>query len=421
MNSRVNINTHDEIEDLGETFNLMAENLQKLMEEVHSAKANVEKQVEEAVAKAENERHYLATSVDGLLAHINRFAQGDLTTTMRFQDRGDIISNLFHGINNAIAQTHNAMLKVTEVVKAVSGAVGTITVNTEELTSGASQQAMQTLEVSSAIEEMSNTISENATNALAASKIAEQSGSRATAGGKTVAEAIKEINKIAEVVNKSAQTVQSLNNSSTQIGDIIEVINEIADQTNLLALNAAIEAARAGEQGRGFTVVADEVRKLSERTTYSTQEIANKIQQMQNDTQSAVDAMHHATEEVNQGKSLIDQAGVSLNEIINDSENVIEVIAQVATASEEQASTSTQISQNVDAIHTITQRQSENSQKIADLTKELNILMTELNNVVDNFQLDAASIPVSGDFISQGSRVKDMQNTNSKKETFVFD
>ena len=161
------------------------------------------------------------------------------------------------------------------------------------------------------------------------------------------------MNKIAEVVTEAASTVQELGNSSEKIGEIVQVIDDIADQTNLLALNAAIEAARAGEQGRGFAVVADEVRKLAERTTKATKEIASMIKQIQKETIGAVQSMEKGTVEVSKGKELVEKAGVSLNQIISSSQEVVDNVSQVAAASEEQSATSEQISKNIEAISSV--------------------------------------------------------------------
>ena len=126
------------------------------------------------------------------------------------------------------------------------------------------------------------------------------------------------------------KTVQELGKNSDQIGEIIQVIDDIADQTNLLALNAAIEAARAGEQGRGFAVVADEVRKLAERTTKATKEIAVMIKKIQNDTNGAVLSIMQGTQEVEKGKELANKAGDSLKQIIIGAGEVVDMATQVA-------------------------------------------------------------------------------------------
>ena len=125
-----------------------------------------------------------------------------------------------------------------------------------------------------------------------------KAGSTTINGGEVVKLTVEGMNRIAKVVGDASSVVKELGNSSNQIGEIIQVINDIADQTNLLALNAAIEAARAGEQDRGFAVVADEVRKLAERTTKATQEIASMIKQIQQDTGNAVESIESGNQEV---------------------------------------------------------------------------------------------------------------------------
>jgi methyl-accepting chemotaxis protein len=196
--------------------------------------------------------------------------------------------------------------------------------------------------------------------------------------------------KIAEVVKRSAETVQALGKSSDQIGEIIGVIDDIADQTNLLALNAAIEAARAGEQGRGFAVVADEVRKLAERTTKATKEIASMIKTIQNDTAGAVESMKEGTKKVDEGIRLSDRAGASLDEIVEISQQVTDMIAQIAAASEEQSSASEQISKNVEAISNVTGETASGVQQVARAAEDLNRLTEGLQQLVNKFSVSAA-------------------------------
>ena len=255
------------------------------------------------------------------------------------------------------------------------------------MTAGASEQSVQAAEVASSIEEMTHTIMDSTKNANLAASTALEAGEKAKEGGKVVVETINGINRIANVVSESAGTIQKLGNSSNQIGEIIQVIDEIADQTNLLALNAAIEAARAGEQGRGFAVVADEVRKLAERTTKATQEIAQMIKKIQDDTIGAVQAIEMGTSEAEKGKELAQKAGNSLNDIIDNFERVSNIINQLAVATEEQSSTSEQISSNVEAINRVTHQSAEGTQQISLAAENLHHLTDNLQQLVNSFKL----------------------------------
>jgi methyl-accepting chemotaxis protein len=181
--------------------------------------------------------------------------------------------------------------------------------------------------------------------------------------------------------------VQELGVSSDQIGEIIGVIDEIADQTNLLALNAAIEAARAGEQGRGFAVVADEVRKLAERTTKATKEIATMIKNIQVETRSAVEAMQAGTKQVEEGVESTTQAGTSLKEIIQVSEQVGEMITHIATAATQQSTATEQVNVNVENISKISQESAAGAQQSAKACHDLSGLALDLQNLVGQFKL----------------------------------
>ncbi|MGA8182787.1 MAG: methyl-accepting chemotaxis protein, partial [Terriglobia bacterium] len=253
------------------------------------------------------------------------------------------------------------------------------------------EQTAQASEVASAVEEMTHTILENTKNASLAAETAKNAGVKAQEGGEVVEDTIKGMFRISEVVQKAANTVQALGTSSDQIGEIIQVIEDIADQTNLLALNAAIEAARAGEQGRGFSVVADEVRKLAEKTTKATKEISGMIKQIQQDSEEAVVSIKDGTTEVENGKVLANKAGNVLKEIISNAEKVTSVSMQVADASEVQASAAEQITRHIESISNVTQETASGIHQIASASEDLSRLTVNLQNLINKFKISDSS------------------------------
>ncbi len=333
---------------------------------------------------------------------MEQLSSGDLTARMVGDYKGNY-KRLQSYTNNLGESLHRIIQEVRDAVSATASASSEISSSTEEMAAGSEEQSQQTSEVAGAIEEMTKTILENTQNASQANEASKNAGNIAKEGGKIVSATIDGMTRIAEVVKRSAQTVQQLGKSSEEIGNIIQVIDDIADQTNLLALNAAIEAARAGEQGRGFAVVADEVRKLAERTTKATKEIASMIRQIQNDTQGAVSSMKEGTQEVEAGKSLADQAGDSLRQIIEGADNVVSIITQVAAASEEQSSASEQISKNIEAISSVTEQSTAGVQQIAKAAGDLNRLTNNLENLVGKFKIKDNSLSDKGkNFKSDG-------------------
>jgi len=318
---------------------------------------------------------------------LEQLAAGDLTVRMTGDYQGDY-SKIKDDINELAVSFNSALTDVVEAVQATASASNEISSSTEQMAAGAQEQSSQTTEVASAVEQMTKIIYETSKNSLSASDAAKNSGVVAKEGGKVVNETIVGMNRVAEVVKKSAETVQALGKGSDQIGEIVQVIDDIADQTNLLALNAAIEAARAGEQGRGFAVVADEVRKLAERTTKATKEIATMITQIQKDTKEAVVSINEGTIEVEKGKELADKAGQALNEIIHGAQLVVDMSTQVAAASEEQSSAAEQISKNIESINNVTQESAAGIQQIAKASEDLNRLTVNLHDLISKFKID---------------------------------
>lgn len=308
-------------------------------------------------------------------------ATGDFTAKMNGNYKGDhaqiknSINELTEGISQIVAD-------VKEVAEAAAASSIEISSSIGELSTGYQEQSMQTTEIAGAMEEMNSTITETTANADRAAFNAKNAGDIARSGGQVVSDTIEGMNRIADVVGQAASTVKVLGSNSEQIGEIIQVINDIADQTNLLALNAAIEAARAGEQGRGFAVVADEVRKLAERTTKATKEIEGMINAIQGDTSEAVRSIELGNQEVEKGRELALSAGESLEKIIEGSASVVDVVGQVATASEQQSSAAAEISKSIEGISNVIQEAANGTRQIAASTESLNNLTVRLQESI---------------------------------------
>ena len=351
--------------------------------------------------KIEAERKYLSDGVNLLLEKMEKFASGDLTLNLSSKNN-DEIGRLYSGFNKAVENIRKMLEEIIQTVESTASASGQISHSAEELAAGAQEQSAHTTEVSAAVEEMTRTVSENSKNATYTADVAKKNGTVARDGGTVVEQTIKKIRDIADVVQRSATTVEQLGNSTQQIGEIISVIDDIADQTNLLALNAAIEAARAGEEGRGFAVVADEVRKLAERTTQATKQIAAMIKNVQTEAAEAVDSMKRGNIEVVEGIKLADNAGVSLKNIVDNTQQVVDMMMQIAAASEEQSSTSESIAKNVEAISTVSIDSANGISQIARSADDLNRLTENLQSLVLNFRVNKKEMKRDQSFFSAG-------------------
>jgi len=314
-----------------------------------------------------------------------RIAAGDLTVSI--ETRPGDNSSLLAAMKQMRDALHDVLAQIRQASDKVAVDAAMMSAASNQVSAGSSLQSEATASMAAAVEEMTVSISHVASSAGDARRMAAEAGTLSTEGEGVVKGAVIEINKIANAFNHSSDLISKLGEQSNQISAIVNVIKEIADQTNLLALNAAIEAARAGEQGRGFAVVADEVRKLAERTTTSTQEIAGMIQVIQSGTQSAMQGMTEGGAQVGEGVRMAAKAGDSISKIEASSQKVLDAVAEISSALEEQSSASSLIAQNVEKIAHMTEENSAAVVEVHHAAESLERLSGDLKALIGKFKV----------------------------------
>ena len=298
--------------------------------------------------------------------------------------------------DDEFAVTINAFNKLldsfSKIITKVGESSGKLTGTSQELTSTAQaiysttqEQSTSVGQVAAAAVEMSQTIAMISQNTSRIAQSATDARQLATSGAEVVSQAGFEVQEIARSVEESTRVMQSLNERSQQVGNIVDVIIEITDQTNLLALNAAIEAARAGDHGRGFAVVADEVRKLANSTAKATVGITERVKAIQVDAGQAVTAMNKSLERVKRGVENAGQAGDSLRQIVDSVTSLQGMASEIATATVELSSTAEQISTDIVAIEHVSEETVKAAAAIAVESDALAGLSVDLKNEISRF------------------------------------
>lgn len=311
---------------------------------------------------------------------------GDLTRRLP-ADSGDEIAALADNFNRVMEQIGSIIQNVIVVTEKVRDKVHVMSGATESTVSSTSQQLKEIEQIAAALQELSHSADEVARHAGATAERTKETARFAEQGSQVVGSSRETVNRLTDQIRATAEKINTLKHSSENIGSVMEVIRSIAEQTNLLALNAAIEAARAGEQGRGFAVVADEVRSLAQKTQSSTEEIGSIIVQLQRAADEAHQSMNTSIVSVQETIETSTKVEESLGRIRANIDTINEMNHQIATASDEQSSVANEVSKNISAIHTLSERVSDNAKIIADNSEQLEGESVELKRQMGSFKI----------------------------------
>jgi len=311
--------------------------------------------------------------------------EGDLTQTLSTSGN-DEVTILVTAFNNFVYKIKDTVIKVEEVGKSVNMSSRELSEITDTNKQQLESQHMETVQVSTAVNQMSATVLDIASSAEKAAFAAKQADNEAQEGMQVMQSTTQSIQLLASNVVSAASVINELETESQRIGSVIEVIKSIAEQTNLLALNAAIEAARAGEQGRGFAVVADEVRLLASRTQEATEEINQMIEKLQNQSKKAVQVMDENSENT---KSTIDKVGnaaQSLKTIVSSVNEISDMNIQIASAAEQQSAAANEIDQSIVRIASLADESFKSGNQVAESSVNLETLGGQLDTLISTFK-----------------------------------
>ncbi|QZN96220.1 methyl-accepting chemotaxis protein [Symbiopectobacterium purcellii] len=311
--------------------------------------------------------HLVVKPLNQAIGVFDRIAQGDLRARFEMQGKNEI-AQLFGAAQRMRDGLENMVRVVRNGTDAIGICVGEIASGNIDLSSRTEQQAASLDETASSMEQILSTVSNNEDNTRKANDLAQQASASAARGGGVVSEVV--------------DTMRTIQRSSAKISDIVGVIDGIAFQTNLLALNAAVEAARAGEQGKGFAVVATEVRTLAQRSATAAKEIGSMID--------------NSLTSIQQGAGLVEVAGKTMNEVLDDVRKVADIMDEIMMASGEQSRGISQINIAINQMDGVTQQNAGLVAEVATAAGSLQEQVSHLQHAIASFQLDDGHVSENG-------------------------
>ena len=314
-----------------------------------------------------------------------QLGEGSLNISIDSNNK-DEIGTVAVSLNIMIQNFNDTINNVLKSSNHIVNSVDILRVKADKTHQGAQNQSGQASSIATAAEEMSQTITDIAKNASVAAESSAEAMDIANNGKQITDTTVETINEVNSSTALLSDMVGKLNNRVIEIGDIVNVIKDIADQTNLLALNAAIEAARAGEQGRGFAVVADEVRKLAEKTIKATADISGRISAVQSDSDQTSRSMSESSKGVTKAAGHIRNLNNVLQTIVVSIQKVRDQVTNIAAGVEEQSAASGDVAKNSEATSEIAKDMEIMSDDVMHEVNTLVRISEDLRNLTTGFK-----------------------------------
>ncbi len=349
---------------------------------------------------AQNERNQ--TAILRLLDELGSLADGDLTVQATVTE--DITGAIADSINYAVEALRGLVETIDASAIQIDAAARQTKASAAHLATASGNQSRHVASATESIANIAKQIEEVSGNAERSSDVARHSVDVAHKGGEAVRRTIDGMNTIRETIQETSKRIKRLGESSQEIGNIVELINDIADQTNILALNASIQASMAGEAGRGFAVVADEVQRLAEKSANATKQIEVLVRTIQADTNEAVISMEQSTTDVVSGATLAENAGASLDEIEQVSNQIASLVQNISATARQQATAAGGVTRNMAVLQEISAQTAESTGATSTAIGKLAKLASGLRKSVAGFTLpDRASASLSPSTTTTGA------------------
>lgn len=320
-----------------------------------------------------------------LMDELADLSEGDLTIEAQVTE--DFTGAIADSINFTVENMRDMVGTITHTSDEINRATEVSQKISRLLTESSGEQSLQIDASAETTKMMSQSLNEIANNTDSSAEIARSSVEIAQEGRNRVRSTIKSMGDIRENIQETAKRIKRLGESSQEIGDIVEIIKGIADQTSVLALNAAIQATAAGEAGRGFAVVADEVQRLAERSANATKRIEVLVKTIQTDANEAVSSMENSTKQVVAGTGVAEEAGQSLDQIENVSQNLANLIVNVSKSTRNAAKMAGNVANSMDQLAHLNANAVQDVMTSARSVDDLRELSASLKASVSGFKL----------------------------------